>query len=477
MNREPGRSVVDPVALLHRHDSFIATGFKESDGRWTEGPAIRGGQLGFDFDSVFGSDRPDRFDQYLSLNGLAGVQRPYGPAQRSNDNVVRLCAAAVDIDAHAISEERGFYVGSAQAAGGALDRARARKLPEPSMVVESGRGAWLLWLLADEAGNAITCTHEARLKYRATVKTLATSLQDIGADMACLDEARMLRAPGSRNRKAYESPEYADDEVRWLPVFGRRSTPVWTLDELATEAKVEIGAIEAERERIELKAAGINPDRKPKKPLEERDQVATSKAVRRWTLLAERIETLGALRGGFAKGTRSMAVKALTTGLYRSKHDEAETLERARRIGRACSPPLPDGEIREAVNSARSIGTAGVTNQHWADELRITPEEADALTVNHSTTGRPFPAASEYRTAPTNAKLSRPEQRRIRIEWLQARFPGGVCREPLVELCEACRDETGLAASEKTIAADLDLAGIVRAKHGSRPSLLPFDGA
>jgi hypothetical protein len=472
------RPVADPVAVLHRHRDFIATAFRDT-GRWVQGPGVRADQLGFEWDRAW-RDRDD-FDRFLSINAYAGLSRgPGSPAERRSDNVTRLCAAAVDLDVMQLRERTGLPIGGAQVAGAALDRARAGLIPEPSMVLDSGRGAWLLWLLSDAEGMAELCTHENRLKYRATVQRLALSLEDLGADLAALDEARMIRAPGSINRKAAEDDGFEDGRVRWMPVLGRRSSPVWSLADLASAAGVGVGEIEAERHRAEVliaKAHGASFDER--KPESERDATAQAKALRRWEILAHRIEALGALRGGFAKGHRTTAATALAVGLTRSRHEGAEVEARCQRLGDRCHPPLTASEVRSAIAARVKYVAAGIRNQRWADRLDITPSEAEQLTVDHSSQATPFPSAARFRaSAPEQPKrLGRKQARELRIEWLRARFPGGVCREGLALLSTALLEETGLCAAPKTLGDDLDRAGIARAAHGRRPESveLPFE--
>ena len=63
-------------------------------------------------------------------------------------------------------------------------------LPEPSFLVDSGRGYYCIWLLSGAAPAALP-------RWRAVMRALTDWARPLGADPACIDPARVLRLPGS----------------------------------------------------------------------------------------------------------------------------------------------------------------------------------------------------------------------------------------------------------------------------------------
>ena len=118
-----------------------------------------------------------------------------------------------------LSSLRACYVDLDQAHNwpALLDALGALLLPEPSLVVESGRGLHLYWVLDAAPAKALPV-------WQAIQDTLVTKLQPFGADPAARDCTRMLRIVGSLNGKN------AAEVKGWL-ISPRR----WTLHELANE--------------------------------------------------------------------------------------------------------------------------------------------------------------------------------------------------------------------------------------------------
>lgn len=100
---------------------------------------------------------------------------------------------------------------------GALEHLREQKLPEPSLIVESGRGLHFYWPLEPCPGAALPV-------WQAVQDKLLVALQTFGSDAAARDCTRVLRIVGSINSKAAA-------EVRGYII----SPAKWTLHELADE--------------------------------------------------------------------------------------------------------------------------------------------------------------------------------------------------------------------------------------------------
>ena len=125
-----------------------------------------------------------------------------GRAHHSSTSLRYLCACAVDIDCYRCG--RDF-----QATLELVQEEYQRGLPMASIVVNSGRGMWLLWLLRDP-NNANQAHYGAYgdnwnnhlLLYRRIEQHLGGSLAHLGSDRQATDAARHIRIPGSLNTKS-----------------------------------------------------------------------------------------------------------------------------------------------------------------------------------------------------------------------------------------------------------------------------------
>ena len=73
-------------------------------------------------------------------------------------------------------------------------------LPFPTLMISSGRGAYMIWKLKDPVWNVSKNGRKLPISVVESVnKALAKKLSDLGADMKCTEGARVLRVPGSRH--------------------------------------------------------------------------------------------------------------------------------------------------------------------------------------------------------------------------------------------------------------------------------------
>jgi hypothetical protein len=92
-------------------------------------------------------------------------------------------------------------------------------LPEPSLIVDSGRGMYVIWLLDGSAAAALP-------RWKALMKALVGWGKPLGADPACVDAARVLRLPGSWHEGAGRQVSVvAGSGTRYA--FDRFETHVW----------------------------------------------------------------------------------------------------------------------------------------------------------------------------------------------------------------------------------------------------------
>lgn len=73
-------------------------------------------------------------------------------------------------------------------------------VPFPTLMISSGRGAYMVWKLKDPVWNISKNGRKLPITVvEAVNKALATRLSGLGADMKCTEGARVLRVPGSRH--------------------------------------------------------------------------------------------------------------------------------------------------------------------------------------------------------------------------------------------------------------------------------------
>ena len=139
---------------------------------------------------------------YISQSLFFEPKTKAGPnkTHANKPGVACLTHAWVDIDAYKVvprwldmsfDEQASLLVGEVMLAG----------LPVPSLVVSSGRGAYLIWRLEDPIWN-ISATKNRRKPgsiIEAINRHFARQLLHIGSDMKCVDMTRVLRAEGSRH--------------------------------------------------------------------------------------------------------------------------------------------------------------------------------------------------------------------------------------------------------------------------------------
>lgn len=127
---------------------------------------------------------------YVSMNSFYRTKDLVDDQQgRDVLHLKRLNAFYVDIDCYKLGlskkevllELKDNYIGS--------------QIPEPTFIIDSGRGIYLIWKLRNEDKKALP-------RWTAVQQYLTDALKKLGADQACTDAARILRVPYSRNAKS-----------------------------------------------------------------------------------------------------------------------------------------------------------------------------------------------------------------------------------------------------------------------------------
>lgn len=394
------------VCLIHRApDSHIAFGTKQQSA-WQDLFSFPGRLL-----ETLPADAQQLLerDAYFSLNGMyrtgRGMSRavPGLPrAFRQTSGLRYLNVAYTDLDAHKAGADATRIVQDALAEVSKMQL--AGELPPPSIVVRSGRGAWLLWLLAADSTDADApaiplptplpspprSTAGNLRTYRAIQSAIQRRLAHLGADPLAVDAVRMARVPGSVHSGTGRPVRY---EVQ-AGTDGR--PPIYTLAELAEAFKVP------PEEPREASSARSWPSH-PKAGTDRKPSGWANVNLSRLRQLAK----LEELRNGFSEGCRNHAALLLATTLHGLGVGTAELSDRLSALAAGCRPPLSDSECRSAIKSGTS-GRYRFSNATISARLAISPAEAEQLET-WGPAGEPH--ALEAHAGSQGTKISRKKDR------------------------------------------------------------------
>lgn len=163
------------LAVLHPRDGRGVVG-----GLTLQGSHLRAFTLSRDTLPAAASTLTEQ-EAYVALN-------PYHGPRGGDRRLAGLNALWLDLDTYKIPalaeldrEDVGDRILSAISGAG---------LPPPSLLIDSGRGYYAVWLLSGVVPAALP-------RWRAVMRALTRWAMPLGADAACVDPARVLRLPGS----------------------------------------------------------------------------------------------------------------------------------------------------------------------------------------------------------------------------------------------------------------------------------------
>jgi hypothetical protein len=383
--RSPAGPQLHPIKALHRHDGYIKFMVKDTDDPDRMGPqfSIRADAL----DAWFPQFTADLVrDSFLSINGgytLADRSRaPWGRPLHNTDSLRFLCASYCDIDYYSLTLTRLQVLTE-------LERMWENgELPEASMVVDSGQGMWLLWLLHDAKDpkrahlGAYTDNPNDHLQlYTRINKALYTRLRHIGAD-AISDGVRSIRVPGSfrNDTEAY---------VKWR-IHGNSDRAVsYTLTDLATQLGVKtVRRPAAERAAL---AATRQPRGRQSKAWLKTNQ---NRLVAFVTIKDQRA-------GGFNRGCRNKAAFLYAMAMRGNAVSRQDAWAALCEMGENCTPPLSKEECRRALKTGYKTRMPKLGYKTMADVLDVTPTEAEIVSQALYSNCQPgdrrfFPAAQRF---------------------------------------------------------------------------------
>ena len=128
-------------------------------------------------------------DLFFSLNGFGQYRRI--------EHLAQLNAIFVDIDpvkSNSFGQNQELLMEY-------VNQLIPYKLPPPNILVSSGRGSWLIWLLEPTPAQALPTWNKVQAYF-------VDSLLHLGADPKCKDVTRVMRVPGSINSKTGQTVEF-----------------------------------------------------------------------------------------------------------------------------------------------------------------------------------------------------------------------------------------------------------------------------
>lgn len=370
-------------------------------------------------------------------NRLTGLPHPFRP-----DKAVRyLNAVYVDCD---------IYNGKPplewpDAAAKILRAQDAGVIPWYSIIVRSGRGMYLLWLLRNERQGAYARALPQEIAlYKTISERVHTVLNDYEPRLVA-DRSQqgrllgLLRTPGSEHGKAQLPVIYN------LQAVQGKGVPVYQLPELASFFKVPLTPQLPRRERaIYLSGSGKPVKRPGSCPNRRRGNIVNGE---------RRLQDMSALwqhHQGIEQGKRYVSLLYLCQFAKASGRSLSDTQELAAKFAATCRPPYPsdtdDVPIADIIKSVwcEPVRCKRIKSSAVAKFLGVTPELADELSL--------LSIIPEATRAARKAVSVRAQSRAVRLDIIKAILAEHPGRVPSVRQVQKRLPET---ASFRTISADI----------------------
>lgn len=135
----------------------------------------------------------DRIHNLLGTNNVYISMNSFFRPERKKDTIKQLNALYIDLDYYKVPELQGL---TKEQILGQLEMDYFKSIvPEPSLVLDSGRGLTIIWLIKPASKYKLPLWENIQ-------KWLYMQLKKMGADHNSLDPARVLRVAGSYNSKS-----------------------------------------------------------------------------------------------------------------------------------------------------------------------------------------------------------------------------------------------------------------------------------
>lgn len=369
---EDFEGIHDVISFLHRDFCGFAIVAKETeDKKWKQLPFIPKGARWEELDKFLDPQK----DSFISVNLMR-------TGRKGNDRLAKICAAYVDIDCRKfnLTPEKAWEIIKKDFIG--------EQVPPPSLVVMSGRGLHLYWLLAEHP--------KALPRWNVVEGRLAKIFEPLGADSNATDAARVLRLAFTMNTKCGKMAKIimVNDVVYTLSEL----TAALGIKRRKSSAKKEI--LPATKRQIDwaiyiARELGIpvpdfnnrdetamfienNKDRVPSR--KHKDESPEGKFSPR-----KRIDALMSLipfRTGVDCG-RELILFMLCSLIVIETGNYERALKRVLEINRTFKQPLLEKEVIRTTGSVEKKMREGATYKFsfskMVEQLNITEEEKDAI--------------------------------------------------------------------------------------------------
>ena len=358
----------DPTLIkeIHRdHTGYVGYQFVDEETQdWKPFGAVpnRSTQHYFPEMSPYFDDQQAAF----TINALQKGGKPFTSAphwfkglqysRRVKQNVQRLNACYVDLDYYKLGIDFG------QAVGALLSAAERDLIPNPSIMLRSGKGLWAFWLLQEHRKKDMEGVSNQGVKARkrntdhwvAIQRRLHDLFADTGSDRAVTtDITRCTRIPGTvgKNKKRVGSIILVPEEGESTDRF------IYTLPEMGEFLGVEHPYLKS---------------RKHESVTRDLDKIRSSNQkcwATRWANCHSDFETLWACRETFKQGTRNYAVRLYTLilkGIGQTKQESWFSLQTLVKEGLD-----PGSHPYEKRDSERALEEA------WAKPKKIDGDDYD----------------------------------------------------------------------------------------------------
>ncbi len=377
---------------------------------------------------------------FLTINSFPISKNPVATglnfACREGERALDLNATWVDLDTGRATGEDGARLKTETALEKFWELVGIGKLPRPSLIVKSGRGAWILYLLHDreDKDRPPKAGKKTLAMQRAICEELARQLSHLGADPKSVDPARVFRVPYSTNPKSKR-------RARWdyfTDPDGKTLT--YSLGELIEKLGVKVewekrkGAFYGSRT---IKNRGSSPLR-------------INGKIERARRRCSDIEKVSDHRKGFKEGHRWHVLTAYAHLLRAAEVNDDQLKARVETLAQECRPPFPssksDGTTAQIVKNAidRTHPEHNFKEATLFQHLNLTEKEARSLELVSILT--PKIRAEKREAKPTCNRVRQLEARLTAIKAIMEAFPSLSASE-----CQSALESQGITTSLKTV--------------------------
>jgi len=431
---------VDAIELIHRHQDGWITFCRQVNDNMENLGGVRANRLREYLPKLLPFLM---IDAYFSLNASYRAYRTRNDetgllhGDRREISLRYLNACYVDLDTYKGSPPLEWPMNLAAV----LDAAERDVIPPPSIIVRSGRGLYLIWLLANERTGALqTAKPWERAMYSQVNRALAERLNGYNPSLyadSIHDAARVLRVFGSINSKSRE-PVLAQ-----VQVTARGMAPSYALDEMAELVGVP-RILPRDHYRIpagrEIRNRGSAPNRRrgPEALARHRadDVLAIAQDV-----------------GGFPHGMRGRALAYLAEFMRWGGWTLSETTATVAQVAAGCRPAYPHeandvAPERIALDAFKATSRRRHQSARLAAWFKVTDEQAERLGL---TSIIPERTRDKRRLAPSPREQAQEERRALIRKMIEER-PGDY---PSLRVMQRRLAEQGVKASVETIRKDV----------------------